>query len=112
MDDQKESLDPGQISYPEEAANWSTQEGNIVCQAVKDDLGHARAARAKLIEETTYQLTDLFTIVCARIDIMSEKVTGAFQHDLLAIRNVVKKGMELNQRLLLIARACRRATSS
>ena len=67
-----------------------------------------RAARAKLIEETTYRLTDLFTIISGRIEILSEKVPDICRQELLAIRNVLTRGVELNNRLYLAAQACRR----
>jgi len=112
VEDQKENLGPAENPYAEEAATCATQKCNFETQEAKVDLGLARAARAKLIEETTYQLTDLFTIVAARIDLMNERASATCQRDLLALRNVVTKGMELNQRLQLVARACRRAISS
>ena len=112
MEDQKDGFDPTEISRSEESSDGGTQEGIFESQVVNADVEPARAARAKLIEETTYQLTDLFTVVSARIDIVSERATGPCQQDLLAIRNVITKGMELNQRLQVVARACRRAISS
>lgn len=67
-----------------------------------------RAARAKLIEETTYRLTDLFTIISGRVEILSEKVPDICRQELLAIREVLARGVELNRRLYLTAQACRR----
>ena len=67
-----------------------------------------RAARAKLIEETTYRLTDLFTIVSGRIEILHERVPDTYREELAAIRNVVIQGVELNKRLFLASQACRR----
>jgi hypothetical protein len=67
-----------------------------------------RAARAKLIEETTYRLTDLFTIISGRIEILGEKVPDICRQELQAIRDVMMRGVELNNRLYLVAQACRR----
>ena len=77
-------------------------------QAVDPEAARIRAARAKLIEETTYQLTDLFTIISGRIEILSEKVPEICRQELLAIREVLTRGVELNNRLYLAAQACRR----
>lgn len=70
-----------------------------------------RAARAKLIEQTTYRLTDLFTIISGRIEILSDKVPIRCREELLAIREELKKGVELNKRFFLAAQACRRETN-
>ena len=75
---------------------------------VDPEAARIRAARAKLIEETTYQLTDLFTIISGRIEILSEKVPDLCRQELRAIRGVLIRGVELNNRLYLAAQACRR----
>jgi hypothetical protein len=77
-------------------------------QAVDPEEARIRAARAKLIEETTYRLTDLFTIISGRIEILSEKVPDLCRQELQAIREVLTRGVELNNRLYLAAQACRR----
>ena len=74
----------------------------------KSETTGIRAARAKFIEETTYHLTDLFTVISGRIEILGEKVPDIFRQELQAIRDVLVRGVELNKRLYLTAQACRR----
>jgi|SRR5215470_15623188 len=76
-------------------------------QATEEETVRIRAARAKFIEETTYHLTDLFTIISARLEMLSEKVPEGFRPELLGIRGVLARGVELNHRLYLTAQACR-----
>jgi hypothetical protein len=112
VEEQNEGLGPSERSSPEESATSPHPES---IHGILDVIGAAvgsRAARAKLIEESTYQLTDLFTIISGRIDILTDKLTGTCRHDLLAMRTAVTKGMQLNNRLLLVARACRRELGS
>ena len=77
----------------------SGQEIKTTSQLVDPEAARIRAARAKLIEETTYRLTDLFTIISARIEILSEKVPDMCREELRAIRGVLTRGVELNNRL-------------
>lgn len=70
-----------------------------------------RATRAKLIEEITYRLTDLFTIVSARIELLGDRLSPPCREELTAIRKVLLHGVELNRRLHLVAEACRRGSS-
>ncbi len=67
-----------------------------------------RAARAKLIEETSYRLIDLFTIVLGKVEILSEKLPSVHRQDLAAIRIAAMKGVEFNKRLFGAAEECRR----
>jgi len=90
------------------AGTESGQEIRTTSQLVDPEAARIRAARAKLIEETTYRLTDLFTIISARIEILSEKVPDMCRQELQAIRGVLTRGVELNNRLYLAAQACRR----
>jgi hypothetical protein len=76
--------------------------------AVKSEPTQARAARAKLIEDTTYRMTDLFTIIVGRIEILIEKVPAVYREELATIRKVVFDGVKLNHQLLVVSRACRR----
>jgi hypothetical protein len=67
----------------------------------------ARAARTQVVEETTYRLTDLYTAITGRIEILSDRVPGPCREELLAIRAVVTKCVELNRRLFVVAQECR-----
>ena len=77
-------------------------------QEADTEVVRVREARGKLIEETTHRLTDLFTIIPGKIEILSDKVPSVCREELLAIRGEVKRGVELNQRFLLAVEACRR----
>jgi hypothetical protein len=66
-----------------------------------------RAARAKVVEDTAYRLPDIFTIISGRIEILSDKVPGMRREELLPIRSVAMRGVELNKRLFLAAQECR-----
>lgn len=107
---QDENLDLG----PQENSNTprSTNDPNKECGsgplAVDPEAARIRAARAKFIEETTYRLTDLFTIISARLELLGENVPEALRLELLGIRNILARGVELNNRLYLTAQACRR----
>jgi hypothetical protein len=67
-----------------------------------------RAARAKLIEETSYRLTDLFSVISGQVEILSEKLPSIHREGLAAIRNAAMKGVEFNKRLFGAAQDCRR----
>jgi len=67
-----------------------------------------RADRAKLIEEISYRLTDLITIISARVELLSDKVPGNCRDDLQAIRAAAMKGVQFSKRLLQAAQDCRR----
>jgi len=71
-------------------------------------VNEARAKRAKLIEEISYQLTDLITIISGWVEILNERVPSIFLEDLQAIRKAVMKGVEFSKQLHLAALACRR----
>jgi len=58
------------------------------------ETGRSRAARAKLIEETTYRLTDLFTIVSARIELLNDRVSPPCREELSAIRKTLLHGID------------------
>jgi hypothetical protein len=109
----EENLEVGrpEIPEPEASANLS-HHPQIVRTQTANDAERLRAARAKLIEETTYRLTDLLTIISGRIDILSDKVPPTVKQELVAIRAEVKKGVELNERFFLVAQACRREVKS
>jgi len=67
----------------------------------------ARVARARLIEQTSYRFVDLFTFICGKVDILSEKLPS-IENDLAALRTAAMKGVELNKRLFGAAEDCRR----
>ncbi len=108
MQDENVDLGPQENPNPPGAASESGQEIRRTPQAVDPEAARIRAARAKLIEETTYHLTDLFTIISGRIEILSERVPDICRQELQAIRGVLTRGVELNHRLYLAAQACRR----
>lgn len=108
MTDRKFGPGPLKNREPQERAPVSANEGERRPRAVEDERVRSRVARAKLIEQTSHSLTDLFTIISARIEILAEKVPGRWREELLAIRDVVKKGVELNERFFLVAQACQR----
>ncbi len=99
----------GSLENPDgqEGAVESGQEDSKHSQALKSGAEQARAARAKVIEETVHRLMDLFTTISGRIEILSDRVPSTCREELMAIRRVVMKGVKLNQRLLLAAQECR-----
>lgn len=107
MDDRKIGL-----GEPEDGADGPNREDGNGSQATSAQSLRARADRARVLEQATYSLTDLFTIISGRIEILSEKVPAACREELLAIREELKKGMELNRRFFLVAQACQRETAS
>lgn len=108
MQDENVELGPRENSNGIPAASETGKDDGAARPPADSGAAHVRAARAKLIEETTYRLTDLFTIISGRIEILSEKVPDICRQELLAIRNVLTRGVELNNRLYLAAQACRR----
>jgi len=108
VQDENFELGPDENPNASGGAQESTHEIRKSPQAVDPEAARIRAARAKLIEETTYRLTDLFTIISGRIEILSEKVPDLCRQELQAIRDVLTRGVELNNRLYLAAQACRR----
>ena len=107
---QDENFESGSREHsiaPEGVTDHGKENGRAP-MAVDPEAVRIRAARAKLIEETTYRLTDLFTIISGRIEILSEKVPDLCRQELQAIRDVLIRGVELNSRLYLAAQACRR----
>lgn len=108
MEDKNVELGPQENPNGHDGVNESSQGSRRSDPAVHPEAARIRAARAQLIEETTYRLTDLFTIVSARIEILSDKANAVCREELEAIRKVVIKGVELNRRLFLAAQACRR----
>lgn len=107
MDDSNVSLGPLEDPNEQDGAIESGHEGRINSQALEFGAEQARAARARVIEETTYRLTDLFAIISGRIEILSDKVPSTCREELLAIRSEVMKVAALNKRLLLTAQECR-----
>lgn len=67
-----------------------------------------RIARARLIEEMCYRLTDLFTLISGRVEILSDQIPSALHPGLLAIRDAAKKAAEINGRVFGVAQECRR----
>jgi len=67
-----------------------------------------RAARATLIEEMCHRLTDLFTLICGRVEILSDKTPTGLLEDLQSIRRAAMKGAEFNKRVFGAAQECRR----
>jgi hypothetical protein len=108
MQDENVELGPQENPNAPGTVSESGQEIGRTPQAMDPETASIRAARAKLIEETTYRLTDLFTIISVRIEILSEKVPDICRQELQAIRGVLSRGVELNNCLYLAAQACRR----
>ena len=67
-----------------------------------------RAQRAKLIEEISYRLTDLITIISARLEILGEQAPSTLRGELLRTRDIAIKGVEFSKLLLRAAQDCRR----
>jgi len=67
-----------------------------------------RADRAKQIEEISYRLTDLITVISARVELLTDKAPGNCRHDLQAIRAAAMQGVQFSKRLLQAAKDCRR----
>ncbi len=86
----------------------ATKSGSISSQPVAPEALHVRAERARLIEEISYRLTDLITIISARVELLSDKAPRDCRDDLLAIRTAAMKGVEFSKRLLQAAQDCRR----
>ena len=82
--------------------------GSISSQPAAPEALRVRADRAKLIEEISYRLTDLITIISARVELLSDKAPGNCRHDLQAIRTAAMKGVQFSKRLLQAAQDCRR----
>lgn len=77
-------------------------------QAVVPEALRVRADRAKQIEEISYRLTDLITIISARVELLTEKGPSNCRHDLLAIRAAALQGVQFSKRLHQAAQDCRR----
>jgi hypothetical protein len=95
-------------SSREDFAAKAAPGSNTSSQPVVPEALRVRANRAKLIEEVSYRLTDLITIISARVELLSDKAPGNCWHDLLAIRAAALKGVEFSKRLHQAARECRR----
>ena len=91
-----------------EASAKPSLEQDRALQPSMPDTPVARVARAKLVEKTSYQLTDLFTVIHGQTQILRAKLPQVLHDDLLPIREAVMKGMEFNKLLLSAARACER----
>jgi hypothetical protein len=106
---QDNSLDANPLpsSFGEDFAAEPAPESETSSQPVVPEASRVRAARAKLIEEISYRLTDLITIISVRIELLSDKAPGNCWHDLLAIRAAALKGVEFSKRLHQAARDCR-----
>ncbi len=72
-------------SPSEDITTEAAQEGSASSQPIAPEGLRVRADRAKLIEEISYRLTDLFTIISARVELLSDKVPGNCRDDLQAI---------------------------
>jgi hypothetical protein len=91
-----------------EASAKPSLEQDRPLQPSMPDTPAGRVARAKLVEKTSYQLTDLFTVIHGQTQILRAKLPQVLHDDLLPIREAVMKGMEFNKLLLSAARACER----
>ena len=107
MQDDPLYADPLSNSFGEELAAEVAPGGSTSSQTVVPEALRVRAARAKLIEEISYRLTDLITIISVRVELLSDKAPGSCWHDLLAIRAAALKGVEFSKRLHQAARDCR-----
>jgi len=71
-----------------------------------------RASRATLIQEITLRITDVLTTIFGRIEILSASAASLCRQELLALRQVVMRGAELNQRVFRAAQECREELGS
>src|SRR5690349_2912391 len=71
------------------------QHGSTCSQADMGEVVVVGAKRAKLIEEISYQLTDLITVISRRVEILNERVPDVFLEDLQAIRKAAMKEWSL-----------------
>lgn len=108
MEDVKGRLDPIEQGNGQTGGVQTGQAEPRGSQALDADAVRIRAERANLLEKTTYQITDLLTIILGRIEILSDKVPDLCKEELQSIRSVVAKGVELNKRFFLAVQACRR----
>jgi hypothetical protein len=108
MHERKSGLNSQASLRGEESGTENGQHGSKCFKADTGEVIVVRAKRAKLIEEISYQLTDLITIISGRVEILNERVPNVFREDLQAIRKAAMKGVEFSKQLRLAALACRR----
>jgi hypothetical protein len=72
----------------------------------KSASGRNRAARATLIQEIKLRIADVLTTISGRIEILSANAASPYREELLALRQVVMTGAELNQRVFRAAQEC------
>jgi hypothetical protein len=92
----------------EEGPGEAAERNSTISQPAAPQALRVRAERAKLIEEISYRLTDLITIISARVELLSEKAPGNCLQDLQAIRTAAMTGVQFSKRLLQAAQDCRR----
>jgi len=107
VEDEKGKLGPLQHRSSQNGERQPNHDGRIGPKAFDPESVRVRRERANLIEKTTYQITDLLTIISGRIEILSDKVPEICKGELLEIRKVVTRGVELNKRLFQAVQACR-----
>ncbi len=107
---ERKHLEAGPLSNSpaEEFTAEAANRANTSSQSVGQEALRVRADRAKLIEEISYRLTDLITIISARVELLGDKAPGNCRHDLQAIRTAAMKGVQFSKRLLQAAQECRR----
>jgi hypothetical protein len=108
MQERKSGLDSKASLPGEECGTEKGQHASTCSQADTGEVVVVRGKRAKLIEEISYQLTDLITIISGRVEILNESVPNVFLEDFEAIRKAAMKGVEFSKQLRLAALACRR----
>lgn len=97
---------------PQECVADSREKGKLDSHEPHSASHRNRAARTKLIQETTHRITDVFTTISGRIEILSANAASPCREELLALRQVVMRGAELNQRVFRAAQECREELGS
>ena len=103
---------PQQRLWPPKSLADSEQKSGMSSREAKSGSDRNRAARATLIQEITLRITDVLTTISGRIEILSANAASPYREELLALRRVVIRGAELNQRVFRAAQECREELGS
>lgn len=103
---------PQQRLWPQKSMADSAQKSGMSSPEAKSASDRNRAARATLIQEITLRITDVLTTISGRIEILSVNAASPYREELLALRQVVMRGAELNQRVFRAAQECREELGS
>ena len=98
--------------WPQRTMADSGQKSGMNYREAKSASDRNRAARATLIQEITLRITDVLTTISGRIEILSANAESPYREELLALRQVVMRGAELNQRVFRAAQECREEIGS